>query len=95
MHKSIIVFNFSDECAAIDAQTQSRHQKLFKSFNKCFSIYKQNGFLTQNLPILSAGIFRTHIFYAEFQDFRQEFGFFTLLMVEKVQGVVPSEKCKT
>ena len=36
MYKNILVLKFSDECAIIEAQSRSRHQKLFRSFNKMF-----------------------------------------------------------
>ena len=69
------MLNFLDEYAPIDAQSRSRHQKLFRSFNKCLSIQKQNGVLAQNLLFLNAGIYRTHIFQVAFHDFRTKFGF--------------------
>ena len=50
------MLKFSDECAAIEAQSQLGSQKLFRSFNKCFFICKQSGVLAQNLLFLSAGI---------------------------------------
>ena len=50
------MLKFSNECEATEVQLRSRHQKLFRSFNKCFSIWKQNGVLAQNLLFLSAGI---------------------------------------
>ena len=63
------MLKFSDECAATEAKLQSQYQKLFRSFNKCFSTYKKNSVLVQNLLFLSAGIFQTHIFEIKFLDF--------------------------
>ena len=92
MYKSILVLKLSHECAAVKAQSRLRHQKLFRSFNKSFSILKQNGVLAQNLLFSSAGIFRTDIFQIAFRNFRQESGFLALLMVEKGQGLLFASK---
>ena len=86
------MLKFSDECAAIEAQSLSRHQKLVRSFNKCFSIQKQNGILVKILLFLSAGVFQTHIFQIALCDFRQESGFLAVLTVEKGQGLFFTSK---
>ena len=88
MFKSIRVLNFADECSTMDAQSRPQHQKLFISFNKCFPILKQKGVLVQNLLLLSAEIFRMHIFQVPVHILRQESSFLALLMVKKGQGLL-------
>ena len=57
------MLNFSHECTAIDAQSQSWHQKLLTILIKCSGsfIWKQNGGLAYNLMYLRTGIFPNQI----------------------------------
>ena len=91
MYKSILVLIFSDECATIDAQSWTLHQKIFRYINVSPSRNKMVD-LAQNLLFLSAGIFQMNIFLVAFHDFRQETGFLPLLIVVKGQGLFFTSK---
>ena len=47
----------------INAQSCLQHQK-FRYFNKCFSTWKQNGILAQNLLFLKAEIFLSNAYFS-------------------------------
>ena len=87
MFTNILALNFSDERAAVDAQSWSRHQKLFTSLTNASPCRNKMAFWSKICCFSVQKFSRMHTFQVEFYDFQQESSFFVLLIVGKEQGL--------